>query len=646
MMAVVAVLLFSLAGLGCGGAVLDLLGLGRNRNMAVAERLGWSAALGLGGLGWLLFILAAISRLRPLPVLLLVVILATAGYPGWRRSLATLPKPANLSWLMMALLATAALVAVLAMAEAVAPPTDGDSLAYHFALARQMADTGALVFVPRAIDGAVPLLLQITYAGVRVLGGEMAMTLWCTVTAWASALLLYGLARRWLSSAWSLALALVWLSIPAVVYGANSGQVEVRIALFVLAGTVALGRAMTGGGMGWVIAAGLAAGFFMASKYTGLLFAFALGASLLLMPGKMPLMARLRFAVVFSVAALVAGVQWYGWNWFNTGDPVFPMLARWLPMRDPALWPPGFESWSVGWTEGETAVPRTLAWLMAYPLAATFAPPPQFEAGRVGWGPLVIMLIPFALAGLWHRRARVVGHPLAIALPMLVLFAAIWFFAGPSQRVRHYVPFLPVVLLAGGIAAHRGAVHFGATRPLTAGFAVVLVLQLAGEAVYAKRYVTRLAGGQSREEFLRRSISAADAAAWVNAHLGSEERVVHEIRQINYLLDVPYYLFHSYQQALIDPRPGMLDTAGVAAAMARLGITHALEVAPNSTHSNSVMGSTVQAMGVMGCARVIHEQVTPDITSRTLDHSGGSTLTARVWALDTGCPALTPRVGR
>ena len=68
-----------------------------------------------------------------------------------------------------------------------------------------MLAAGRLEFVPRAIDGAVPLLIQMTYVPALGLGGEHALTLWTQVSGWGLGLLIYKACRRHLDAPWSLA---------------------------------------------------------------------------------------------------------------------------------------------------------------------------------------------------------------------------------------------------------------------------------------------------------------------------------------------------------------------------------------------------------------------------------------------------------
>ena len=146
------------------------------------------------------------------------------------------------------------------------------------------------------------MLLHMTYGAALGIGGELTLTLWAMVTGWAAGLMVYGVARRFADRAGALASAVV------LVAGRESGSWR----------TIAV--------------AGMLAGFFVGAKYFGLIFAGAAGLVLLFHSQ------GIRFAFVFGVAVIVAGAQWYIWNWWHSGDPVFPSLFLSLGLPDTDFW--------------------------------------------------------------------------------------------------------------------------------------------------------------------------------------------------------------------------------------------------------------------------------------------------------------------
>ncbi|MDA1323549.1 MAG: glycosyltransferase family 39 protein, partial [Proteobacteria bacterium] len=317
MMAPAIVFLQVLGCLGLGILVLRLTGV--HNRLSAGEQYTWSFAIGFGFLGWLLFfagIFGALSR----EVLLITI---AAPVPA-----VALLRPTSLakqisgdvkgsSWVVIG-----AVILVFAMdaIEVPAPATDADSIAYHFDLPRRFWEAGKVYFVPRALDGAAPLLVQMTYMVPYAFGGETALNLWTMFTGLAASLLVYTMCRRYLTPNWSFGILVVFATTPAVVYGAGSGQVEVKLAMFAIIAVMAVGEALRRNESGFVVVAGLAAGFFAGGKYFGLMFAVAVGLALLCKPG------FVRRGAIYSVATIVAGFQWYWWNWLHTGDPVFPML--------------------------------------------------------------------------------------------------------------------------------------------------------------------------------------------------------------------------------------------------------------------------------------------------------------------------------
>ena len=327
------------AGLGLGALVLRVLGL--DRDITPGEHWAVSFAIGFGVLGWLVFPIGIVGALSagPLWGLLLVsslgvVFLRNSGLPVLRENPDAVAK---------ALLALLAGVMLLDLAEALVPPADADSLAYHFNWPKRFIEAGTIAFIPQAWIGAVPLLVQMTYIPPLALGGETALTLWTMASSWAGAALLVVFCRRHLSLNWSLAVALIYLTTPAIIFGGGSGQVEPKMTLFVMAGAWGVARSLETGRLSFAVLAGLAAGFFAGAKYMGLLYVAAAGLVILYQRGGWR--AGLTTGAVFGVAAIASGFQWYAWNAVHTGAPVFPMFFEWLGHDDLNYWTADYSVW-------------------------------------------------------------------------------------------------------------------------------------------------------------------------------------------------------------------------------------------------------------------------------------------------------------
>ena len=638
-MSVLVVILQVLACTGLGAIAFRILGLDQSFNRQ--SHIVWAFAVGMGLLGWGLFFLAFANFVSPLSLAGVLIVSALGNicmrrYPAaptkdWRPS-------AALGAVGITLLALLGAVLFFDITEALAPPADADTLAYHFAIPKQILATQGLIFIPRAVDGAAPFLTHMTYLSALGLGGERALTFWTLISGYLPAALLFVIARRYLDSHWCLVLVLAFLTTPAVIYGGGNGQVEVRAATYVLAGTMALVFAAQNPSkhLRWLVIAGMCAGFYAGSKHFGLFFMAA--------GGLVAIMHRDWFVrgAVFSAIALAAGCQWYFWNYINTGDPVFPTLYGLLPYISDTLWDPThqamFENRIVNY---ERTLPRTPWWMVLYPFAATFSGIPAFEGGRVGFGPLLYILCLPALAACWQRRRILIYHPLSVAALALLIFYVLWYMIGPSQRLRHLLPIYPVLLLLFGITVVKWAQTRAKVFILTLMIAPALTLQLGISALFAESYIQRMIIQPSRTAYLHSVISNYAPVPWVNANLGANDRVLINERQLEYYLDVPIF-FGDVDQALLDTLPSATDPAIYLRQLRQLGITHILtfegSAAPRQS-ANPRGYDLWQALLKQGCATEIKRIPSDNIPSRTLASETKKQQLARIIRVNDGdCP--------
>jgi len=618
-------LLLSVASvLGYGGAVLRVTGLADE----FEPRLRWplAFALGFGLQGTLVFLLALAGGASILPLATTLGLgLGGLGFLG------RLSRPRmHEDWTSGLLVAALVFAGILVLAVGLAPPTDADSLAYHFTRPLRVLAAGRLHFEPVAVEGAVPLLVQMTYLTPLALGGESAMTLWAALTGAAPAWLGFAYARRWLSLNWALGFALVLLTTPAMVFGIGSGQVEARAALFVLAGVIALGELRQTGKVGYALLAGLAFGFFAGAKYYGL-FAAALASLLLVSIDRRPIV-----LLAFSLAGLAGGGAPYLWNWVEIGDPVFPALWTLLALPDSEFWNNAHNQHFHHYLYGsERPVAPGLGWFLIYPFLATLNGLPGWESGRTGLGLMPLLLGPFALAGMVRRGPGWAKSPLALASAMAALFYAVWFFGGASQRIRHLVPVLPLALLALWVAAERGSGWITSWRnPLVAGVGAVIAVQVAGMALYALKPIRYLLSGRDREAYLEANVAFYSPVPWLNAHLRPQDRLLFFERQLAYVLKGPVYFGSPEFQAQLNLRPGIAyDESERFRQLQRLGITHILLIP--SLRESGLDDTRAGLAGVLldaGCARSVYRTPAVWASSRTL--GGDHVFEAEILALD------------
>ena len=626
--------------IGYGLLLLAVSGVDRFLHNAF-ERLTAALVLGVGLLGWVLFFPGIFGALTPtvtwglVIVGVVILIIRIDALKAVSKRTPFVP----VEYLLLALLFFAAGMDFI---EGTAPPVDADTLAYHFALPAQFVADGQIAFIPRAVSGAIPMLMHMTYAAAITTGGELALTLWAMLTGWAPGLLMYAIARRYIDRTWALALLAVFITTPAVLYGGGSGQIEIRCAAFALATVLFLLTAERRASYQALALAGLCAGFFIATKYYGLIFAGAAGLVVIYHRD------GLRRGFVFAAAALVAGSQWYIWNYLHTGDPVFPMLTNMLQFSDSWIWTQEFGTYfSKTLALGELPLDRTLINWLLYPVYTTFNLVPALEGGRTGLGVLLILILPTAILGLIPKDPQ--RHHFLVPLIIVGIFYTVWFFSGTTQRTRHLLSVYPLLLFAMYPAAIAGVSKWRLQWPLAVGLGAIIVIQLAGQGVFTLNYAQHIYYGESRAAFFDRNVPGANSARWINQNLSEETKTGFMNRQLAYLIKRPAYMMHPHIQTLIDTRPTNVDAAKFAAQLRRQNLTHVLipgdRKIPATTNIQGVpFFNMVGELAEIGCLKPIKGLDTLMIPSRTLKQFGGKVFQTRDWVFKIvfeNCPGVS-----
>ncbi len=648
MMPAISILAVTLQVFACSGLGAVLLRAINLHGLANAQtRALWALALGVGILAWLTFFIGLTGHLNKPSIMALLGVCALGNLAFWRihdaAPLRQWRPSCPLGGIDYVLILCIAAVALLDLFEALAPPADADSLAYHFSLPKLFLDLGALVFVPRAVDGATPMLLHMTYANALALGSTQAMTLWTMFLGYLPAALLFATARLFLNSRWSLALVLAFLTTPAVIYGGGSGQIEIKVISFVLLASVAImlaGKAAPrGDAWKWVLLAGLCAGFYGASKHFGLFFMAAGGIAVLLH------VRAFKAVCVYSFAALVAACQWYLWIYTHTGDPVFPALYGVLTYPDASLWSSAHDlMFKTRAANLESALPVTPITFAAYPFIATFAGIMPLEGGRVGIGPLAFILLLPTLFACWSRKTQCMRHPLVISLTIVIVFYTLWFLLGPSQRLRHLVPIYPIALLILSVAAASwyekidklGRIGF------EMAWVMLIIMQLGGAGLFASSYIKRIVDDIPQDTFLTENVPHYSAVPSINALLRPDDLIATNQRQLEFYLQ-PRVFFVDTDDTRIDIVNDDENPQRFYNDLRAQGVTHLLVIHAQGADipAHPAGFDMWWALSAADCTEELDRLPSHFVSSRTLQGSAPSWDITRILRLKETCPALT-----
>ena len=417
-----------------------------------------------------------------------------------------------------------------------------------------------------------------------------------------------------------------------MLYGGGSGQIEIRCAGAALAAAILIVTAERENALRVFAVAGICAGFFMAGKYFGLIFAGSAGLVVLCRRRR-----GLRYALIFGSGAALAGFQWYFWNWLHTGDPVFPTLTNLLQFPDSRIWTRDFGAYFTGFLVGsELSLDRSLLNWIVYPVLSVFDMVPRLEGGRTGLGITLFVILPVALWGLAGGGDKRRDYLLLLAIALI--FYTTWFFSGTTQRTRHQLPVYPLLLLGLYPAAVAAARRLRVILPLATGVGAIIAVQLGGQTLFAVNSIRYAFGSETRSAYLYRNVPGANAAEWINRNLPPGAKIGFLNRQLAFLITRPSFMLHPHIQVAVDVRPTAGDENRFVTEMQRYGITHILVAGDWSEPETArirnapfydMLGRLIEA----GCLQRIKRFDTVNMPSRTLSQFGGTLVQTEDWIL-------------
>lgn len=415
-----ALAVFVVACWGYGRAVLSRIGTPTPADVWLEAAM--SATLGVGLFICAFQALAMASVFGSPGVLVLVaigVVAAALQAPAWRRqtrersTAAAFPAAwggdASMSWLDRAALAALVLMALPTLVAPLAPPAVFDELMYHLPYARMLAQTGTLGIHDWLRYPWFPYNYNLLYAAALLVGDDVLPHFLSGLAGALSVGMVYRLGRQHTSRTLALAGAAIWLGLGDY----TSALIDMGVALFVLAGCVALWWwreahvAKSPQAMRWLCVAAFCLGVAAGCKYQALTF-LPLVAVFVLWRER-----RLKVLAVALLCFLLPCIYWYARNAIMTGDPFNPIGARLF----------GFTNWNAADYQNQFDDVKAHA---AWPNLAI-------------WG---VLLAPFSP---WFKRSAAVRAAVVFCAYSLI----VWFVT--SRYPRYMTASYPLVALMAAL---------------------------------------------------------------------------------------------------------------------------------------------------------------------------------------------------
>lgn len=514
---------------GLGETVLRALpDLGEvDRSLMLSIRVAVGAAA--WSLVWFFFGLVGLYNSVTAFLSLTVGLITFFVFKAWR---AQVTKPStNLS---IVLLGMGAVVLLLSLLAAIAPPIAKDTLLYHFALPKTFIAQHSNAFVEGNIASYLALGTEMHYVWAILLSGAISPragevaagatgffffpVLLTAITRWASELNV--------SRTWALTATVIVATIPTAYHVASSGYIDIALALFVTLAAYSLTRWWKEQTKGWIILIGIFLGAALSIKLTAV-FIFAAFALIVLLRARTAENAG-RVVLGGFAALLLAGViasPWYIRTWVATGSPVFPFYM--------SIWPGKAEGWDVERSNLFQAMNSqyggadkgAVNYLTAPVRVSVAAQPEHAEHFDGVLGVAFLIGLPLLIWALWKFDLPV---EVKIASGVAGIMFLFWLFS--SQQLRYLLPILP--LLAVGIAASGQAMASkGRLLERVLQFSLIAA-SICGVLTTAAWFLQKaplrvVFGGETRDQYLTRNLdyyqyyqaintdTAADAKVWL-----------------------------------------------------------------------------------------------------------------------------------
>lgn len=569
----------------------------------------FAGVAGLGAMSLILFLLGLVGGLRPftlVPVIYAAAVLLNLRYADeWRRRVGDFWSRAASSrrWRPGALtvLVTLAILtmAALSFTGVLAPPTtnEWDAIAYHLALPKLWLQSHRIHPVPYDSHSDFPMLMEMLFSIGLDFGSVAAAKSFHWLFGMWAALACYWAGRRWVSPKAGLLAAALFLAAPIVGWEMTIAYVDLAAACYVALSVFAFlvwleGRDAPEAGNGWLILAGIMAGFACGVKYTmiattGLLVLWAVGLAIAKRQG----VTWKHAGILAGVAALVA-CPWYIRTWIWTGNPVYPFFysvfgGRWWSASAAVDYVREQSRFGIGKTlYGFWVSPWSTAFFAQYyanppaKFTGALAPSPPVNTFAAIFGSLGIGVI--GLLPLWLLKPGVErgdgGRGGNGALAAMVWYSAaflvVWF--ALTHQTRYLMVLLPL-LLVPAVAGARTFWHLG--RGWRAGVgafcAVALLWGIIPLYALVQPAFAVAWGAESPDTYLTAREPMYRVSKRINETLPPDAKLLLLQETRGYYIDRPYQWGNPSQNALIPwdsfKRPEQMD-----ATLRADGFTHVL----------------------------------------------------------------------
>jgi hypothetical protein len=501
---------------GCGLLVLKAI---RSTISGAGEKLFLAFAAGTGLTGYLVFLLAWLQLLSPLPLYALLALLLTAAVAGWRGADVRIAlKPCRLPRGLVERAACAGTIVLLALSLllALTPEIGKDALVYHLAVPKAFLRHHGFYFIPGNTFANLPFQTEMLYLlGLFLQGDILARGL--GFAAFPCILLgIRQLSLRMGNNAFPWLSMFIFAALPSMFELSHLAYADLYVAFYALAAVIAFLAWFDSDEAPWLYLCALFTGLAVSCKYSALLLPF-LGVLGVLLRHRDAEEARgaLRDLARYVIPVMLFSAPYYLKSWVLTGNPCYPFMysvfgGKGLDPDLAGLYNGLYQYMGMG-----------RGWLDFLLLPWNMSVNAEMNSTRFDGliSPLFMIMLPF-LAGIRKPGAQLKTIYVYCAANFL-------FWAVSSQDIRYLSSVLPFLAVLSGVIITR--------YRRSTGVSALLGVSVAGCLIFNTAHIARdfikispvgvLTGRESREAFLQRNLPVYDMYRFINTELPDNARV-------------------------------------------------------------------------------------------------------------------------
>jgi Dolichyl-phosphate-mannose-protein mannosyltransferase len=423
--------------------------------------------------------------------------------------------PRQTNWVGRGLWAAVFAILVLEVALGSLPPTSRDELTHHLAIPRLYAEAGRIIEVPIAPYAYYPMLLDMLYTPWVYWSYDFVPKWIHALFGFLTGLLLYAYCGGRMNAAYGLLAFFFFVSTPVIARLSHWGYIDLGITFYTTASLLCLlGWRQEREALRWLALAALSLGFALATKPNGLVACLLTTFLFLLIVVKPPRKNAGQIVcelVLFGGLTLLPFLPWLLKNWFQTGNPFYPLLGSlFSSSAGPAGEVASFGGLGI-FAKRALLYGEDIWQILGLPLRVFVSGQddnPQFFDGVLT--PILILFLPWTFKGKWLEEKKFIAN-FALLFFLYALFLV-------DMRIRYILVLVPplVILAVYGIFN----VYLRIRRPmyLVAG----LFFFVGWHGIYLWHYfsaaapLSYLSGSQNRNAYLARMLPEYTSFQYIN----------------------------------------------------------------------------------------------------------------------------------